>query len=447
MKRGIVLFLLILMSSLVIADEEVFDGEISPIDSLEVGNLDYDIRYSISAEKMSFLHPLNKLILGLNDCDIRGYYRYCFENVTHHVEKEDMKAFLKVEKLDCISYTPVGKNRTCKLETGDICESDLQCVIGKCLHGICSNIFPVCGDGYCDSKEICEFDCRKNVEEIEPGTYLVNAKKDWTKLMDIEVGKSYTFEIEGEYSIGEGEKVGARGRDEVDPGMPCPEVNKGALVGDVCGQCMIITTNALITPRNNCEMRVRVNDFALFDNSGNVTVKVFQSNVTSVDENTTDKIVSKMKDYIRLRNDKRYGELSRMGEGNFADFYSAYNLVDDVDKEHEIFLEKIEISSYEIEAREEGFVLEAVVKNESDNLVFYMSQEMVFEDVSFRGKNMSKVEFEEVKEKAEEEQKKRDAIANLQKEDDKEDFPWFIVVIVVLVLFTGYKVLSRNNVY
>jgi len=160
MKMFRYLLLLLLLAPFVYAETTVIDQNFNNTDTFKINNVDYKMDYSFKSEKVLIKSIYSKLILGKYACEDKGYYEFCFVNISEETEREDTKIKLAVYGKNCSLYN-VNRTQACRHKVGEGCESDYSCMSGKCLHNICTFIYPICGDGYCDGNERCTADCKE----------------------------------------------------------------------------------------------------------------------------------------------------------------------------------------------------------------------------------------------------------------------------------------------
>lgn len=436
MKRGLLL-LLLLVIPIVFAETTIINKELNPEDSVIVDGVNYSFYYSFKSEKASFTSPFNKLILSKNDCVVRGYHRFCFVNVTEKVEQYDMKMRINVSRLGCVSYRKGGDvNSSCKTGLGSECSYDVECVEGKCYLGICSIVFPICGDGYCDGNERCFEDCNREAELLSFNKYSIPVDKDWVYVMDLTPEKAYSLSGEGTYKYNVSASSGVSGVSEYREKDPCPEINSKALVASVCGTCYPVSATGAIKPAKECPLLVRVNEQALIDNSGELILKISETNNSFANPILTKKSYNATMGYVDAIKSKDYSWLGNNTRGKVNRYYVLDSFVEGSSS----FSSTIEIQAYEIE--EDGTFI-AELKNDTMRIKFEMYPEKaIITDIYMGNQSLTSLDISFMEKEYEEMNKvipvkEENAVDKVLSTLEKEvPFPieWTIGGIIILVL-------------
>ena len=240
----------------------VFDSQLQDRDSFEINNLEYEYGYSAKSEKALITSKLSKLIINNNDCEIQGYYKFCLKNKQLTISKED-----------CLEYNDEDGNKICKKEINEICIENTECLSKQCHNGICTLTTPICGDGYCDNNEDCDEDCDLPYI-MDSNIFTVPVNKDWIDTdFKFQKDTKYYFEIEGDYSLDYTKKMyNFSGKLKPSTTSPCPGINEGALVANLCNTCYPLSLP--IQLQENCPLKLRINEKTLIDNEGKVILKI-----------------------------------------------------------------------------------------------------------------------------------------------------------------------------
>jgi len=159
MRYILIFVMFILFASFAYADKEVFNKYINSTQTFAVDDVDYTFKYSFSSSKAVIESKFSKIILPMWSCKEIGDFEFCLNNMTTLTEEEDTQFQLIVNEKNCSLYNLANGSKACMIKIGKNCSSDYSCVSNKCLHNVCTFIYPICGDGYCDNKERCTEDC------------------------------------------------------------------------------------------------------------------------------------------------------------------------------------------------------------------------------------------------------------------------------------------------
>ncbi len=265
------------------ADQLIFSGPVDEAGTFHVENIEHTIRIGTSLDKVSISNPFNLLIVSKGNCEQKGYYVYCVDGIEDEgVFPLHTKAKIRVSKRECIQYTSDNNESKCKLPIYGSCSENKECASLICSHGACTFRHPICGDGYCDEKENCVEDCQVNptVISINPYKIQIPVDKGWiSTLRRLEEGKKYLFTVNGDYTLDWTGKKYDQSSNQKNPSSPCPDVNFGAVVGRTCGKCFEISSNAVHTAENTCDLELMINEEVLIDNSGNLTITIEEQEI------------------------------------------------------------------------------------------------------------------------------------------------------------------------
>ena len=167
MKKTLLIMVVFLMASLVYADEVIFNGTMSSIDSITIDDVDYSIRVSAKTNNVFVESIYSRIIVSQGKVETKGYYTFFFEGFNDYEFEDYAEASMTITKFDCLEYLNDDDEMVCKLHVGEDCEEDSECMSSKCLHGVCTYTYPICGDGHCDENENCDDDCDEPEEEPE----------------------------------------------------------------------------------------------------------------------------------------------------------------------------------------------------------------------------------------------------------------------------------------
>jgi len=103
------------------------------------------------------------LILREGRCEVRDAYRFCLTNLTYNPVE-----FYPRETQFVLDVENICDTRCVAL--GFACETNARCASDYCVHGVCRNQRTWCGDGVCDSGEVCPQDCPVEGDGLEQET-------------------------------------------------------------------------------------------------------------------------------------------------------------------------------------------------------------------------------------------------------------------------------------
>ncbi|MGM5488006.1 MAG: hypothetical protein ACQESG_03600 [Nanobdellota archaeon] len=271
------LILLLILSLMIVNADKVIDHQFKNGETFELEGVTYEIRYveDKDFDVMQIVSNFGKIVLSENECDQYGQYKFCFDRfvpLMGGIESDNPalmrdKVAIRVNRVDC--------EAECLSGIADACQTNEDCELPYCVHGVCSSAPEVCGDGYCDKDEACPEDCSYTVTNASE--FAVPSTLDWIEIPV--TNGTYTFKTRGAYRLNESyPNVTAAGIGR--RGGPCENLPEGALVAKLCDRCMLVNETIEV---QGCQLTMRVNELRLFDNHGNLTV-IMQQDIQQEEE-------------------------------------------------------------------------------------------------------------------------------------------------------------------
>ena len=237
------------------------------------------IASNVDKERLMVKSLFTIFVIDKGRCEKVDYYNFCFNGIDTGEFELYKKAKLVVSKQDCVAYNNSDNQSVCKTTLAGSCIKDYDCLSNKCLHGMCimKTATSLCGDGYCDKDEGCRSDCLQDISvtSTNPYTVVLAPKYDWvgTRFI-IRNSTKYTLDSNSTYYIDAITQVNISGIKDLSNESLYPEFNKGALIGILCNETILLSATKTIKIDDDCELFLRVNEKKIYDNSGKITVVI-----------------------------------------------------------------------------------------------------------------------------------------------------------------------------
>lgn len=382
----------------VYAEQSLFDGTLKDSDTFKIENIDYQL--VIGSNSISLNNMFKNIGINENRCKTDGNYNFCTGAIIRGGERELPRVQLKITRMECNNGTQV-----CKLDFGKLCSSNEQCASGTCFRGACTSKSPVCGDGYCDVNEnpyCSQCDCERIAEvNSEDNTQVsIPSNKDWidTKFT-LKKGVIYTFEVTGTYSLDySGERISSVGKDKYSSNSPFPSFKEGATIARVCGKVYPLDSSLRLIPDSNCELYARINENVLFDNSGNISIKI---NEGSALVDLQKEVLNKVNTYINDINYNHYNEIAAMSSGKVKELFDMFWDIQSrtravVGNDFRLYQDKIELRTSKITNKGTEWLVtaETTLNGVNGTLIFHFSysdSNLKLTDVEYPSYKLSEV--------------------------------------------------------
>jgi HJR/Mrr/RecB family endonuclease len=267
-KISILVCLLIISLSIVSAEEKtVFDRTITVGENISINNLLFRTAIDVSGETFVLNSDIFSIYVKNGTCDDKYNYEVCYVFSPSEFRSDPDKAQIKIIYDDCKKNYKLSSEYVCKTSVGDTCFTNEECITDKCVHNLCLERTPFCGDGYCDNREenICAKDCSDSsiVVSTIPYAVKVDTTKTWSSTnYEVTTDKDYVLSINKTNVL--------EGHYEFSINKLCSHVEKGEIVAKIGidGTCFKLEENDKQRFEKSGTLYVALNDNIYLDNSG-----------------------------------------------------------------------------------------------------------------------------------------------------------------------------------